>query len=92
MSHVHDTVTLYHAILAKILAEDEIGHDKNGYYLAASGNVAWAEIYQATAEGLFKRGVVEDAAVSEVSGEALEQMAQALCCPKEFVPVQMGGK
>lgn len=92
MCHVHDTVTLYEAILAKILAGEDIGHNKNGYYLASAGCIAWTKIYEAMAEPLAKRGVIDDANVRELNEEALEQIGQALCCGKEVVPIQMGGK
>lgn len=69
----------------------DIGHGKQGYYMAASGSQAWNDIYAAMAEVMAKRGVVDDATVGEVSDAALEKAAKALECPKAFVPVQMGG-
>ena len=43
------------------------------------------------AKGLAKRGAVEDDTLHEASNESLEEAAKALGCPKEFVPVEMGG-
>jgi hypothetical protein len=43
------------------------------------------------ARALVKCGVVEDDTLYDASSEALEGAAKALGCPKEFVPVEMGG-
>lgn len=91
MSHIHDTVTLYIEILRKILNEEKIDHNREGYYLASSGAIAWADLYQHMADALAKRGVVEDNTLHDVSTESLEEAAKALGCPPEFVPVEMGG-
>lgn len=85
-------MTLYEIILAKILAGEEIGTNRNGYYLASSGSVAWTDIYKAMARPLLQRGVIDDVDVHELSDDALEQISKALGCEKEVVPVQMGGK
>ncbi|KAJ9623540.1 hypothetical protein H2203_005802 [Taxawa tesnikishii (nom. ined.)] len=90
--HVYDTVTLYTQLLRKVLSNEPIPHNKNGYYLASSGLVAWDDLYAALAEALAKRRVVDDAAVEEADDKSLERMAQVLGCRKEFVPVQVGGK
>ncbi|KAF7349675.1 putative nad dependent epimerase dehydratase family protein [Mycena sanguinolenta] len=71
-------------------------HGKNGYYLASSGSIVWEELYTAMAAALVKRNVVGDATVVPALGDEdsqiLERMGAALGCPKEFVPVQLGGK
>jgi hypothetical protein len=79
-------------LLTSILHGEEPAHGKNGYYLAASGSVAWSDIYSAMARALAKRRVIESADVERVDDAALEKMAQALGCPKELVAVQIGGK
>lgn len=91
VSSVHDNSTLYTALLRNMLAGNNIGCGKDGYYLASSGAVAWTDIYAAMAKALAKRGVVDTAEVAEPTDRALETMAQALSGPKEFVSVHMGG-
>jgi hypothetical protein len=78
-------------ILRKIISEEQIGHNQKGYYLASPGAVAWSDLYMRFAEALAKRGVVEDDTLHEANVESLEEAAKALGCPKEFVPVEMGG-
>ncbi|KAJ6467825.1 hypothetical protein C8R45DRAFT_1063968 [Mycena sanguinolenta] len=93
--HIVDNTTLYLQLLRKILAGEEVPHGKNGYYLASSGSIVWEELYVAMEVALAKRNVVGDAAVVPVLGnedsQILERMGAALGCPKEFVPVQLGG-
>jgi hypothetical protein len=89
--HIHDTVTLYVQLLRKILSEEHIACNQQGYYLASPGTVAWSDLYKQMAKGLAKRGVVEDDTLHDASDESLEEAAKALGCPKEFVPVEMGG-
>jgi hypothetical protein len=79
-------------LLKSILRDEDLDHGKNGYYLAASGSVAWSDIYSAMAKALAKRDVIETADVNRADDAALEKMAQALECPKELVAVQIGGK
>ena len=65
---------------------------KQGYYLPASGNVAWIDLYTAMARALARRGVVEDDEVKPATtDEVLGKMGEALGCPKELVPLQLGG-
>lgn len=82
--------------MRRILAGDDVPHGKNGYYLASSGSIVWDELYTAMAAALAKRNVVGDAAVVPALGnedsQILERMGAALGCPKEFVPLQLGGK
>jgi hypothetical protein len=91
VSHIHDTVTLYIEILRKILSEEQIDCNRDGYYLASSGAIPWSELYKLMAKALAERGVVSDDALHDASAESLEEAAKALGCPKEFVPVEMGG-
>lgn len=96
MCHVTDNARLYVAILTKILAgdTDTLAHGRQGYYLAASGSVAWEDLYASMASALAKRGVVASAAVTLADDAALEKMARGLGdgTPKEFVRVQLGGR
>ncbi|KAL1855448.1 hypothetical protein Plec18170_004168 [Paecilomyces lecythidis] len=90
--HIVDTTTLYLDILRNILLGKDIGHGKNGFFLAASGSVAWDDIYSAMAKSLAKRNVVDDETVHDADDTVLQKMGEALSCPKEFVPVQLSGK
>lgn len=93
MSHVSDTTSLYLAILRGILSSSSaLGHGRRGYYLAASGPVAWDDIYASVAESLHERGLVDDASVDLASDEVVERMAAALQSPKGMVPIQISGK
>lgn len=74
------------------MAEENVESGPNGYYLAASGSVAWDDIYDAFAVSLAKRGIIEDSLVTLADDAVLEKMAKGLGSPKEFVPVQLGGK
>ena len=90
--HIKDNTKLYMQLLTSILHEENPNFGRNGYYLAASGSVAWSEIYSAMAKALAKRGVIESPEVKKAYDVALGKMAQALECPKELVAVQIGGK
>jgi hypothetical protein len=90
--HIKDNTQLYAELLLSILNDESPDYGKNGYYLAASGSVAWADIYSAMAKVLAKRGVIENAQVRTADDAALAKMAQVLECPKELVAVQIGGK
>lgn len=74
------------------MAEEEIGCGKNGYYLAASGSVAWDDLYSAMAKAMVNKGVIADEIVDLANDTVLEKMGEALGSPKEFVRVQLGGK
>jgi hypothetical protein len=90
--HILDNTGLYLQLLRSILAGEQPSSGKQGYYLAASGSVAWEDLYAAMATGLAKRGVVDDDSVKPAPDEALDKMAAALGCPKDFVALQLGGK
>lgn len=77
-----------------MLAEENPDHGKQGYYLAASGNVAWDDLYAAMAKALAKRGVVEDASVTLADDAALEKMSAGIgsYCTKDLVRVMLGGE
>ena len=92
MCHVVDNTNLYIEILRGILENKDIGHGKEGYYLGSSGSVAWDDIYSQFAKALAKRGLVDDDAVKDADDEALDGMAAALNCSRDFVAVQLGGK
>lgn len=87
-----DNTNLYLELLRQILAGQNPGHGKKGYYLAASGSVTWAAIYVAYAACLAERRVVDDKRVEPATEKALSDMGAALSCPKEIVPLQLGGK
>lgn len=78
-------------LLRGIVSGQNPGYGKNGYYLAASGSVAWDDIYSAMARSLAGRGVVGDPEVAPADANTLEKLGAALGCPAEMVAVQMGG-
>jgi hypothetical protein len=78
-------------ILRNILSENAIDHGRNGYYLASAGSVAWSDLYKQMAVALAKNGAVDDDVLHESNNDSMEAAAKALGCPKEFVPVEMGG-
>jgi hypothetical protein len=82
---------VYVKLLESILLGHGMGHGKNGYYLASSGSVAWRDIYVAMAKALAERKVVGSSEVQKADDVVLEKIGQALGCPKELVPVQIGG-
>ena len=73
------------------MSETAIDHGRKGYYLASPGSVAWSDLYKQMAVALAKSGAVDDDNVHKPSDESMETVAKALGCPKEFVPVEMGG-
>ena len=91
MCHVVDTVNLYIELLRSILAAEDPDHGKQGYYLAASGSVAWDDIYDAMAETLAKRDEIKDDTVNLADDEALLKMAAGLDVPKELVSLHLSG-
>ncbi|EOO03070.1 putative nad dependent epimerase dehydratase family protein [Phaeoacremonium minimum UCRPA7] len=78
-------------LLRKILAGENPGYGKNGYYLASPGSVAWDDLYGAMGTALLKHKLVDDDTVIPASEENVEAMAAALGVPKEFVGVSLGG-
>ncbi|KAI0105974.1 NAD(P)-binding protein [Daldinia grandis] len=90
--HILDNTTAYIELLRKILADENPSHGKNGYYLAASGSVAWDDLYDAVATALVKRNIIADSSVTIANDKTLEDMGAALGIPKEMVPIQLGGK
>ncbi|KAH8161917.1 hypothetical protein CIB48_g6327 [Xylaria polymorpha] len=90
--HVRDNTNLYLELLRKILAGENPGYGKNGYYLASPGSVAWDDIYAAMASALAKRNVVADDTVVAANDQNLEAMGKGLGCPGALVPLMLGGK
>lgn len=82
---------MYIDLLRSILAGENPGYGREGYYLASSGSVAWSDIYAVIAKALAKRDVVDSEVVQEADDAILAKMGEALGCPKEFVAVQLGG-
>ncbi|KAK8867400.1 NAD dependent epimerase dehydratase family protein [Apiospora arundinis] len=92
--HVLDNTNLYLDITRRILkGDDSLGSGRNGYYLAASGSVAWDDLYAAMAAALAKRddSIIDDARIEKADGAALEKMGKALGCPAELVSLHLGG-
>jgi hypothetical protein len=89
--HVDDSAALYIDILRNILSEKAIGQGRKGYYLAAAGSIEWSDLYKQMAKALAKSGAVDDDGIHRPNDQSMEAAAKALGCPKEFVPVEMGG-
>ncbi|KAH8774349.1 hypothetical protein F5883DRAFT_546663 [Diaporthe sp. PMI_573] len=90
--HVLDNTALYIEILrAILLGGKDLGHGRDGYFLASPGAVAWDDLYTAMAAALARRNVIGDHAVVPANESILGQIGEALGCAPEFVPVQMGG-
>lgn len=79
-------------ILRQILLGNDIGYNRNGFFLAASGSIAWKDIYDAFAKALSKRGVVSDSTVAQADETVLGKMGEALGVVPSVVPFQVGGK
>ena len=88
---MNDNTTLYTRLLRAILNHEDIPSNKQGYYLASSGSVAWEDLYSGIGKALAARGLVDDASVTQADDAALERMGEALDCDKPFVPVHLGG-
>ena len=73
------------------MLDNNPGYGKNGYYLASSGSVAWADLYAAIAKALADRKVISSKEVKQADTGALEKLGEALGCSKALVPVQIGG-
>ena len=92
--HVIDNTNLYIEILRAMLkggSSNPPPNGKQGYYLAASGSVAWADLYAAIARALARRRVIEEDTVEPATDDAVGMMAAGLGCPKGLVPLQLGG-
>ncbi|PSN71990.1 NAD(P)-binding protein [Corynespora cassiicola Philippines] len=89
--HVDDNTALYARILERILAGEEVGSGREGWFLASSGSVRWRDLYEAMAVALKKRGVVETEDVLKADDEVLGKMSEAWGCEKDFVEVMLGG-
>ncbi|KAF0323271.1 nad dependent epimerase dehydratase family protein [Colletotrichum asianum] len=90
--HISDNKALYLQILRSIFEGKNIGYGRNGYYLAASGSIAWDDIYAAMALALKVRGIIEDETVAPVDDIALVKMAQGLNTDPSLVAMRVGGK
>lgn len=89
--HVLDNTSLYLQMVRKLVSDEDLGHGRFGYYLASPGSVVWDDIYRAIAQALHKRGLVDDQEVHLANQDDLAKMGEALGCPADFVPVQVGG-
>ncbi|PLB49319.1 hypothetical protein P170DRAFT_475615 [Aspergillus steynii IBT 23096] len=76
---------------ARILQGEDIGHGKNGYFLAASGHVHWNDVYQAMASALAKRNAIDDDVITQADEDAMARMGEALGVSPSAVPVLLGG-
>ncbi|KAK1671235.1 hypothetical protein BDP55DRAFT_676795 [Colletotrichum godetiae] len=90
--HVLDNTTLYLQILRSILNGETPGYDKTGYFLAASGSVAWDDLYDAMAKALKARNAIEDERVIPADESALGKMAQGLSTESSLVQMRLAGK
>ena len=90
--HVLDTTSLYLRMLEKITEGEDIGHGRDGYFLAASGHIAWNDLYSAMAKRMADLNVISTEAVEDADDTILERMGQALGCPKDYVSLQLGGE
>lgn len=90
--HVLDNTALYVGILRTILSGKDLDHGRAGYFLASPGSVAWDDLYTAIADALAKRNRIGDNTVVPANDSILEQIGEALGCPAQFVPVQIGGR
>ncbi|KAH0428275.1 NAD dependent epimerase/dehydratase [Colletotrichum camelliae] len=90
--HISDNTALYLHILQSILNGKDIGYGKNGYYLAASGSVAWDDIYAAMARALKARGIIEHETVAPADNSTLAKMAQGLNTDPSLVEMRVGGR
>jgi nucleoside-diphosphate-sugar epimerase len=89
--HVYDNATLYLQMLRQILSGVQIGHGRNGYYLASPGAVPWNELYAAMAKQMHKKGVVESAELEEADEEVKKRMGEALGCDVGYMIAQLSG-
>ncbi|KIV88230.1 hypothetical protein PV10_09147 [Exophiala mesophila] len=89
--HVLDNTALYLAIVNSILTGKNSDQKKCRYYLAASGTIAWVDLYRAIGEALTKRGVISDNVVEQADEDAMDRMAKGLKTPRELVALQLGG-
>ncbi|KAI1268721.1 hypothetical protein F5Y18DRAFT_240760 [Xylariaceae sp. FL1019] len=89
--HVSDNTALYLALMRSILAGERPSNGKNGYYLAASGSVAWDDLYAEMAKAMAKRGAVADEGVHTANDESLEAMGKVLGVPAPLVTIHIGG-
>ncbi|KAJ5953134.1 hypothetical protein N7454_000030 [Penicillium verhagenii] len=90
--HIVDNSNLYLQMVRNMLLNKDMGYNKQGFYMASSGSVAWDDIYHAFAVALAKRGVVDDDRVKQADDIALVEMGEALGVPPSLVPVMLGGK
>jgi hypothetical protein len=74
-----------------MLADENPRSGQQGYYLAASGLIAWKELYAAFASALARLGHIKDPAVHAASRKDVEDMAKGLDCPVGLVAYQLAG-
>ncbi|KAJ5256828.1 hypothetical protein N7478_012932 [Penicillium angulare] len=92
VSHLDDTVALYIALLKSILDGKNPDHNREGYYLAASGNVSWDDMYDAFAGALLNSNVIDSPNDELADESAIKGIAKVLGCPDYHVPSEFGGK
>jgi hypothetical protein len=90
--HIIDNTNMYLQMVRNMLLGHDIGYNKQGFYLAASGSVHCNDLYASMAVALAKRNRVEDATVMQADDAALATMGEALEVPPSLVPVMLGGK
>jgi nucleoside-diphosphate-sugar epimerase len=92
--HIHDTVTLYTALLHRILSPRPPPSGERGYYLASAGLVRWSDLYAALAKALYARKAITTPEITSAYAKqgAIEGMGKALGCEPELVALQLGGE
>ncbi|KAK4501089.1 hypothetical protein PRZ48_006895 [Zasmidium cellare] len=89
--HVKDQSTLYAVLLNKILSGVDVSYNRNGFFLASPGHVAWRDLYAAMAKSLFGRGLIDDDQVHDADENAIAAMAKGLGTEPKMVPFSLGG-
>ncbi|KAJ4137177.1 hypothetical protein NW768_002758 [Fusarium equiseti] len=87
-----DTVNFFLAMIKAMVTDSNPNHGKNGFYLAASGSVAWHEIYVAMAKALKKREAIPTDEVATFTNEALAKYAEAQGVDASSVRVKIAGR
>ncbi|CRG85985.1 hypothetical protein PISL3812_02988 [Talaromyces islandicus] len=89
--HIVDNTNLYLQMVRNMLLGNDIGYNKHGFYLAASGSVHWNDLYASVAAALAKRNRVEDATVVQADDAAIATMGEGLGVSPDLVPLMLGG-
>jgi hypothetical protein len=58
--HISDLTSLYLLLLEKILRQEPVPSDENGYYFALAHRSPWWKVMDGLAKGLYSRGLVTE--------------------------------